>query len=104
MEITATNGLEEKPKSKAGRKRKERPNDPVQLLQELDLKRQRNTESARRSRVKRMAELDQLHQDLQNAREGEKSALEQVKALQAELDRAKKLLAIAGERLKATSN
>ncbi|ORY51885.1 hypothetical protein BCR33DRAFT_712086 [Rhizoclosmatium globosum] len=87
---------EEKPKSKAGRKRKERPNDPIQLLQELDLKRQRNTESARRSRVKRMAELDQLHCNLASAQEGEKKALEKVKALEAELQRAKELLARAG--------
>ncbi|KAJ3074381.1 hypothetical protein HDU98_011356 [Podochytrium sp. JEL0797] len=92
----------QKPKSKAGRKRKERPNDPVQLLEELDQKRQRNTESARRSRIKRMAELDLLHQTLANAQEGERKALEKVQALEAELAKAKSLLAMAGEKLKAS--
>ncbi|KAJ3264813.1 hypothetical protein HDU77_007485 [Chytriomyces hyalinus] len=92
---------EEKPKSKAGRKRKERPNDPDELIKELDMKRQRNTESARRSRVKRMAELDELHRNLASAQEGEKRALEKVKSLEAELEKAKRLLALAGERLKS---
>ncbi|KAI8843341.1 hypothetical protein BJ741DRAFT_300849 [Chytriomyces cf. hyalinus JEL632] len=91
---------EERPKSKAGRKRKERPNDPDELIKELDMKRQRNTESARRSRVKRMAELDELHRTLSSAQEGEKRALEKVKSLEAELEKAKRLLALAGERLK----
>ncbi|KAI8610553.1 hypothetical protein BC830DRAFT_731364 [Chytriomyces sp. MP71] len=91
----------EKPKSKAGRKRKERSNDADALRQELDLKRQRNTESARRSRVKRMAELEDLHRNLENAVEGEKRAQEKCRVLEAELEKARKLLALAGERLKA---
>ncbi|KAI8833117.1 hypothetical protein BJ741DRAFT_612919 [Chytriomyces cf. hyalinus JEL632] len=91
---------EEKPKSKAGRKRKERPNDPDEIIKELDMKRQRNTESARRSRVKRMAELDELHRTLASAQQGEQKALEKIKSLEAELEKAKRLLALAGERLK----
>ncbi|KAJ3355956.1 hypothetical protein HDU83_002241 [Entophlyctis luteolus] len=89
-----------KPKAKVGRKRKERPNDPIQLLEEIDLKRQRNTESARRSRIKRMAELDALHKNLALSQENEKKAQERIKLLEAELEKAKKLLALAGKKLK----
>ncbi|KAJ3140470.1 hypothetical protein HK100_009378 [Physocladia obscura] len=99
---TMMNGFLEKPKAKVGRKRKERPNDPVELLRELDVKRQRNTESARRSRIKRMAELDELHSSLDVSRENERKALERIKILEGELEKAKKLLVLAGERLKAT--
>lgn len=44
-----------KPKSKAGRKRKARPNCPAELERQLDIKRAKNTEAARRSRERRMA-------------------------------------------------
>ncbi|KAJ3114772.1 hypothetical protein HK100_001563 [Physocladia obscura] len=97
--IIQENNLLEKPKAKVGRKRKERPNDPVELLREMDIKRQRNTESARRSRVKRMAELDELHSSLDESRENERKALERVNVLEHELEKAKKLLALAGERV-----
>ncbi|KAJ3262987.1 hypothetical protein HDU77_011485 [Chytriomyces hyalinus] len=99
-DVASPSVTEEKPKSKAGRKRKERPNDPDEIIKELDLKRQRNTESARRSRVKRMAELDELHRTLASAQQGEQKALEKIKSLEAELEKAKRLLALAGERLK----
>ncbi|KAJ3241544.1 hypothetical protein HDU81_000083 [Chytriomyces hyalinus] len=98
--VASPSVVEEKPKSKAGRKRKERPNDPEEIIKELDMKRQRNTESARRSRVKRMAELDELHRTLASAQEGEQKAVEKIKSLEAELEKAKRLLALAGERLK----
>ncbi|TPX56430.1 hypothetical protein SpCBS45565_g08421 [Spizellomyces sp. 'palustris'] len=44
-----------------GRKRKERSSDPTEIIAEMDMKRQKNTEAARRSRARkfeRMAELE----------------------------------------------
>ncbi|KAJ3191849.1 hypothetical protein HK101_007352, partial [Irineochytrium annulatum] len=78
-----------KPKAKVGRKRKERPNDSAALLAELDLKRQRNTEAARRSRVRKLAEQEALMQRVKEAEEREKAVEERLK-------RANELLRKAG--------
>lgn len=58
-----------------GRKRKERPTDAAAILAELDMKRQKNTEAARRSRAKKMEKMAELE--------------DQVKSLTAERDELK---------------
>ncbi|KAJ3317291.1 hypothetical protein HDU76_001242 [Blyttiomyces sp. JEL0837] len=90
-----------KPKAKVGRKRKERPNDPEALVRELDIKRQKNTEAARRSRLRKLAELDELQTGLATAEAERDEAQEKVARLEAELERTKTFLAIANAQLTA---
>ncbi|KAJ3330224.1 hypothetical protein HDU76_006177 [Blyttiomyces sp. JEL0837] len=78
-------GLESQVKNKVGRKRKERSADPVKLLEEIDLKRMRNTESARRSRLRRMAEVQGLKESLESAKKERDDALKRAALLEEEL-------------------
>jgi hypothetical protein len=68
-----------KPKSKAGRKRKVRPNCPAEVEKQLDIKRAKNTEAARRSRERRMArQADEAKEwvDMQNRYEAKIASME----------------------------
>jgi hypothetical protein len=87
-------------KKKVGRKRKERPADPEALLAELDLKRQRNTESARRSRVRRLEELEELKHSIAQAEKEKDDARKRLEEMQKELERAKAMLRDANRKLK----
>ncbi|KAI9103006.1 hypothetical protein DFS34DRAFT_607171 [Phlyctochytrium arcticum] len=61
-----------------GRKRKERSTDAAAILAELDSKRQKNTEAARRSRAKRMermTELEDMVKALQRERDEQKQKI-----------------------------
>ncbi|KAJ3414363.1 hypothetical protein HDV05_006637 [Chytridiales sp. JEL 0842] len=77
-------------KKKPGRKPKPRPSDPALLLAELDLKRQKNTEAARRSRVRKMAEMEVLHKTLESLKKEKAELMDLVNGLRAELAEARK--------------
>ncbi|KAI8833542.1 hypothetical protein BC829DRAFT_78779 [Chytridium lagenaria] len=86
-------------KPKVGRKRKVRSMDPVELLAELDQKRQRNTEAARRSRIRKMAEQEVVQNTLSELMEFKASADERFKAMEKELSEMKSKLSIANAKL-----
>jgi hypothetical protein len=88
-----------KEKKKVGRKRKERSADPAVLLAELDHKRQKNTEAARRSRVRKMAELDTLNHSIESLTSERDDALKKCGDVEAELVNVKAMLAAAQAKL-----
>ncbi|KAJ1551319.1 hypothetical protein HK405_014747 [Cladochytrium tenue] len=88
-----------RPKLKVGRKRKERPDDPEVIQREMDRKRERNTEAARRSRQRRLAELDLLKQEAIDAQAERDLAMARAKELEEELEKARMLLLVANAQL-----
>ncbi|KAI9341761.1 hypothetical protein DFJ73DRAFT_534514 [Zopfochytrium polystomum] len=88
-----------RPKMKVGRKRKDRSDAPAEVQAMLDRKRERNTEAARRSRLRRLAEQEQLQKDAAAATALRDVALAKVKALEEELERAKTMLLVANAQL-----
>ncbi|KAJ3112708.1 hypothetical protein HDU96_004255 [Phlyctochytrium bullatum] len=89
-----------KPKAKVGRKRKVRSMDPLVLLAELDQKRQRNTEAARRSRLRKMAEVEQLQNTLADLKTYRASAEERFAAMEARMAEMSKRLEMANDKLR----
>ncbi|KAI9009626.1 hypothetical protein BC832DRAFT_551992 [Gaertneriomyces semiglobifer] len=88
------------PPYSVGRKRKERPADAQAILAELDMKRQKNTEAARRSRARkmeRMSELEGQVKELESERDDLKS---KVVELEVEKDRMSSQFAKMQQRLK----
>ncbi|KAI9105585.1 hypothetical protein DFS34DRAFT_599999 [Phlyctochytrium arcticum] len=75
-----------KPKSKVGRKRKPRPSDPLLLAAEQHAKRQKNTEAARRSRLRKMLKMDALEEELRAVMEERDALRERVAELEEQLE------------------
>ncbi|KAJ3198986.1 hypothetical protein HDU67_003186, partial [Dinochytrium kinnereticum] len=101
MDPLPYDGAQAKPKAKVGRKRKIRSNDPAELLAELDQKRQRNTEAARRSRLRKMAEMEVMQNSLSELASFKASSEDKFNAMQAEMEEMKRKLAVANAKLAA---
>ncbi|KAI8826040.1 uncharacterized protein EV422DRAFT_563852 [Fimicolochytrium jonesii] len=78
----------ERPRTSAGpgRKRKERPTDAAAILAELDMKRQKNTEAARRSRQKRLERLSELETHVKEVEAERDQAKAELEAFREESD------------------
>ncbi|KAI9332875.1 hypothetical protein DFJ73DRAFT_963318 [Zopfochytrium polystomum] len=90
-------------RSKVGRKRKERSSDPRVLLAELDEKRQKNTESARRSRIRRLAFVESLKQTISEANRDREEAEQRAQELEQSLAKMRTMIDEANRRLAEVS-
>ncbi|KAJ3103968.1 Golgi apparatus membrane protein tvp18 [Phlyctochytrium planicorne] len=90
-----------KPKAKVGRKRKVRSMDPVELMAELDQKRQRNTEAARRSRLRKMAEMEAMQNSLSELSQTKGAMEDRMKSMEDELSSVRAMLEKANAKLQA---
>lgn len=71
-----------RPKGKPGRKPKPRPSDADELLREIEDKRRRNTESARRARVRKVERMECLEKQIAELLQHNKAMERQAKMYQ----------------------
>lgn len=79
--------MEDPPKRRVGRKRKPRPTDPAIIAAEALAKRQKNTEAARRSRLRKMMKMESMEEELKKVVAERDALKEKVKALEEKLSR-----------------
>lgn len=77
--------MDDSPKRRVGRRRKPRPTDPAVIAAEAEAKRQKNTEAARRSRLRKMMKMESMEDQLKKVTEERDALRERVKALEEEL-------------------
>lgn len=81
-----------KVKAKVGRKRKERTGESEEMIREADIRREKNTEAARRARVKRLAEMESLRLRATEAEAGLNAAKAQMEEMKAEMEKLRRSL------------
>ncbi|TPX57751.1 hypothetical protein SpCBS45565_g08155 [Spizellomyces sp. 'palustris'] len=74
-------------KGRVGRKRKPRPTDPLLIAAEQHAKRQKNTEAARRSRLRKMLKMETLEEELKAVVDERDELRERVRILEQQLER-----------------
>ncbi|KNC98661.1 uncharacterized protein SPPG_06342 [Spizellomyces punctatus DAOM BR117] len=74
-------------KGRVGRKRKPRPTDPLLIAAEQHAKRQKNTEAARRSRLRKMLKMETLEEELKAVTDERDELRERVRLLEQQLER-----------------